>query len=127
MPDGSPQRADVGVVEAGELPAHRRPTPDRSRMPDGGPQSADDRVLAAAHVDGRRAAEARNAVAGVEVEPNVADLESGQLRNPQAADGGQCNHEPIALVPEVNWAHAEQRSNDEPVDGEEQRRGTPHQ
>jgi len=30
MPDGGPQSADDGVVEASELPARRRPTPGRS-------------------------------------------------------------------------------------------------
>ncbi len=42
MPDGGPQSADDGVVEASELPARRRPTPGQSRLPDGGPQSAED-------------------------------------------------------------------------------------
>jgi hypothetical protein len=35
MPDGGPQSADEGVVEASELPSRRHPTPGRSRMPDG--------------------------------------------------------------------------------------------
>jgi hypothetical protein len=46
MPDGGPQSADDGVVEASELPAHRRPRPCRSQMPDGGQKSADDGVTA---------------------------------------------------------------------------------
>ena len=50
LPDGGPQSADDGVVEASELPARRRPTPGRSRMPDGGPQSADDGVVEASDV-----------------------------------------------------------------------------
>ncbi len=47
MPDGGPQSGDDGVVEAGQIPARRRPTPGRSRMPDGGQQSADDEVVEA--------------------------------------------------------------------------------
>jgi hypothetical protein len=48
MPDGGPQSADDGVVEAGELPAlppHTRPEPDAGR--DGCPKSADDGVVEA--------------------------------------------------------------------------------
>ena len=46
---GRGARAARGRGEPGlaSPPAHRRPTPDRSRMPDGGPQSADDDVVQA--------------------------------------------------------------------------------
>jgi hypothetical protein len=42
-------------------------------------------VLAAGHVYGGRAAEAGNAVTGVEVEPEVADLEGDEFRDPEVA------------------------------------------
>ncbi len=35
----------IGGEPGRATPAHRRPTPDRSRMPDGGPQSADDHPM----------------------------------------------------------------------------------
>ncbi len=37
-------------VEASELPARRRPTPDQNRMLDGGPQSADDGAVEAGEI-----------------------------------------------------------------------------
>ncbi len=53
MPDGGPQCADDGVVEAIKLSTRRLPTPGRSRMPDDGPQSVDDGVVEASELPAR--------------------------------------------------------------------------
>ena len=55
-------------------------------------------VLSARHVDSCRATKARDAVAGVEIEPEVADLEGDQFRDSEAADGGQSHHEAVPVV-----------------------------
>ena len=56
-------------------------------------------VLAATYVDRGGALEAGNALARVEAEPQVADLQSSQLRDSEAADGGKADHQTVALVP----------------------------
>jgi hypothetical protein len=57
-------------------------------------------VFAPANVHGQRAAEAGDAVSGVEVEPEITDLEGDELGHPEAADGGESDHEPIPFVPQ---------------------------
>ncbi len=48
------QMMEFTVIEAGELPSRRCPTPGRGRMPDGGPQSADDGVVDAGELPALR-------------------------------------------------------------------------
>jgi hypothetical protein len=76
-------------------------------------------VLASTYVDRGGALEARNAVARVEAEPQVADLQSSQLRDSEAADGGKANHQTVALVPQEARPSSEQGGDDKAVHGEE--------
>jgi hypothetical protein len=84
-------------------------------------------VLAATYVDRGGALEAGNAVARVEAEPQVADLQSSQLRDSEAADGRKGNHEPIPVVPDGETPKAKHGSYKEAVHREKEGGGAADQ
>ncbi len=67
-------------------------------------------IFAAANVNRRRALEAGDSVACVEVEPEVTDLEGCHFCHAKAADGSEGDEEPVAVITEAIRAEAEQGS-----------------
>ena len=84
-------------------------------------------VLAPRDVDRDCPQETGDAIPGVEVEPKVADLEGEKFGDSEAADGGQGDHEPVAVVANKGGTHAEHSSHKKAVNGEEEGGGSSDQ
>ncbi len=84
-------------------------------------------ILPARNVHGGGAPEARYAVPGVEVEPQVTHLEGCQFGYPEAADGGEGHHESIPVIPKVRRPHEQKASDDAAMNREQERGRAAHQ
>ncbi len=84
-------------------------------------------VFAAGDVYGCSPMKAGNAVPGVEVEPEVAELESNEFGHAKAADGGECDHEAISVVASKLGSPAEHGGHQEPMHWEEEGSRAPDQ
>jgi hypothetical protein len=84
-------------------------------------------VLATCNVYGCGPVEARDAVTGVEIEPEVADLEGDQFGHAEAADGGERNHEAVPVVTGGLGPPAEHGDDQEAVDRKQEGRRATNQ
>jgi hypothetical protein len=69
---------------------------------------------------------AGDAIASVEVKPDVAYLQGRELGDAETTDGGQSNHEAISVVAHPEGAKSEEGSDQAAMYGEEQGRGFSH-
>jgi hypothetical protein len=83
-------------------------------------------VFPPGHMDGCGAVKAWDAVSGVEIEPDVAQLEGDEFGDPEAADGGECDHKAVAVIAVGVRPQAQHGGDHQAVDGEEQGGGAPH-
>jgi hypothetical protein len=77
-------------------------------------------VFAAADVDRGCAPVAWDAVPCVKVEPDVADLESGEFGYTEAANGSEGDHEAVSVVAKTGGAHPEEGSHQDTVNWEQE-------